>query len=210
MARLGTSIEDFSPSLAEQYAAFVRNRFLAMPIAGTIAWAGIGMAGAVLPDRQAAFATFIGTGVIFYIGLAVARLTGEDLLGRKKTSAFFDRVFFMAIMMAVLVYAIAIPFFFVDPSSVALSVGILTGLMWMPFSALIQHWVGYFHALARTVLIVVVWYCFPDRRFVAVPLVIVAVYLVTIYVLEQRVRAVNATTAVALAALLAAPAWLQG
>jgi hypothetical protein len=37
-----------------------------------------------------------------------------------------------------------------------------------------------------TGLIVLVWYLFPDDRFVSVPAVIVAVYLVTIHVLVRR------------------------
>jgi hypothetical protein len=49
-------------SLDQQHAAFLRHKFLAMPIAGTIAWTGIGVAGAVLPLGAAAWAVFIGTG----------------------------------------------------------------------------------------------------------------------------------------------------
>jgi hypothetical protein len=50
-------------TLDQQHAAFVANRFLAMPIAGTIAWTGIGIAGALLPLQGAAWAVFIGTGM---------------------------------------------------------------------------------------------------------------------------------------------------
>lgn len=179
-------------TLDEQHQAFLRNRFIAMPIAGTIAWAAIGVAGALLPMRLAAWAIFIGTSMIFYLGIFIARFTGEDLLGKRSRSPFFDRAFFAAIMMAVIVYSIAIPFFLVEPTSLPLSVGILTGLMWMPLSALLQHWVGYFHTIARTVGIVAVWYLFPDMRFVSIPLVIVAVYLVSIFVLEKRWLEANA------------------
>jgi hypothetical protein len=179
-------------SLDEQHQAFLKSRFIAMPIAGTIAWAGIGIAGAVLPLRPAAWAVFIGTGMIFYLGVFIARFTGEDLLAKRSESPFFDRVFLAAAAGAVVVYAIAIPFFLIEPTSLPLSVGILTGLMWMPLSALIQHWVGYFHTIARTVGIVAVWYLFPDMRFVAIPAVIVAVYLVSIFVLEKRYLDANA------------------
>ena len=172
-------------TLDEQHQTFLKNRMIAMPIAGTIAWAAIGVAGAVLPARLATWAIFIGTSMIFYLGLIIARFTGEDLLG-KKAPNFFDRVFFHGVVMAVMVYAIAIPFFMIEPTSLPLSVGILTGLMWVPLSALLQHWVGLFHAFTRTVLIVVAWYAFPAQRFVAIPAIIVAVYLVTIYVLERR------------------------
>ena len=184
---------DRAPSLDQQHAAFVRQRFLAMPIAGTIAWAAIGAASLILQsDMARAWSVFIGTGMIFYLGLGVSRLTGEDLMGKRRESPFFDRVFFSAIVMAAAVYTIAIPFFRADPTSLPLSVGILAGLMWIPFSALVSHWVGYFHAFARSVLCVAAWYLYPTQRFLVIPIVIVAVYLVTILVLEKRYQSVNA------------------
>ncbi|MEM1128067.1 MAG: hypothetical protein AAGI71_15585 [Bacteroidota bacterium] len=175
-----------SPSLDAQQAAFLDNKFLAMPIAGTIAWTAIGIVGAVAPLSVAVWAIWIGTGLIFYLGLGIARLTGEDLLGREQQSVFFDRIFLLATGQALLVFAIAIPFFLIEPTSLPLSVGILSGLMWLPLSGLIQHWVGLFHGVVRTVGIVVVWYVLPEARFVAIPAVIVAVYLVSILVLARR------------------------
>lgn len=124
--------------------------------------------------------------MIFYLGLGVARLTGEDLLGRERRSDFFDRIFLLAVASSLLVFAIAVPFFLIEPTSLPLSVGVLSGLMWVPFSGLIQHWVGLFHGVTRTVGIVAVWYLLPEARFVAVPAVIVAVYLATIFVLVRR------------------------
>jgi hypothetical protein len=72
-----------------------------------------------------------------------------------------------------------------------LSVGILSGLMWLPFSWIIGHWIGTFHALSRTALVTASWYLFPRYRFIAVPAVIVAIYAVTIVVLEARWRRVH-------------------
>lgn len=175
-------------SLEAQYAVFVNAPGLAMPIAGAIAWTAIGIAGALLPTGLAAWALFIGTGMIFYIGLGVAKLTGEDLLGRERRGNFFDRVFLFSVASALLVYAIAIPFFLIEPTSLPLSAGILTGLMWLPLSGLLQHWVGIFHAVTRTALVVTAWYVFPHSRFVVIPAIIVGVYLVTIVVLVRRVK----------------------
>lgn len=182
-------------SLDEQYAQFVNNRFLAMPMAGTIAWCVIGIAGLFLQAQMAALVLFVATGMIFYLALIIARVTGEDLLGKTRKGNFFDKVFLSCIAMAWLVFAIAIPFFLIDPTSLPLSVGILAGLMWLPFSVLIRHWVGLFHALVRTVLIVLCWFAFPEHRFLAVSAVVVAVYLVTIAVLAKRKLPVNATQA---------------
>ena len=97
----------------------------------------------------------------------------------------------LSVGMAVLVYAIAIPFFLVDYTSLPLTIGVLTGLMWLPISWIIQHWIGIVHGVMRTVLIVAVWYLFPEDRFLAVSLVIIGLYVFAITVLEMRWRALQ-------------------
>jgi hypothetical protein len=176
-------------SLDEQRAEFARRRGLAMPLAGLIVWTLIGIAGAFLPPILAVWSLFIGAGFIAYLGMMLSRLTGEHFLDKKKPTNVFDSLFFHCVAMALLVYAIAIPFFRVDYSSLPLTVGILAGLMWIPYSWIIQHWVGIFHTVTRTVLVTVAWYAAPHRRFVVVPAVIVGVYVITIIILEQRWRA---------------------
>jgi hypothetical protein len=177
-----------SLTLDEQRTEFGRSRFLAMPIAGTIAWSVVGVCGAFLPVGLAAWVLFIGTGSIFGMALLIARLLGEDLVGKTRPGNAFDALFMHAMVMSWLVFAIAIPFFQVELTSLPLTVGILLGLMWVPFSWIIQHWAGLFHAFTRTALVLAAWYLFPGDRFVAVPAVIVVVYLVTIYVLLTRPR----------------------
>lgn len=178
------------PSLDEQLRSFQRRRFVAMPIAGTIAWTLIGVAGALLEPLQAVWALYIGTGSIFYLGLLVARFTGEDLLNRSNPNTF-DRLFLSTVFMSLLVFAIAIPFAGIEYTSLPLSVGILAGLMWVPLSWMLRHWVGVFHATTRTALVLAAWYVFPTQRFVVIPAVIVAIYLVTIAVLEARWRKIR-------------------
>ena len=177
-----------SRTLDDQRAEFARNRFLAMPIAGSIAWLVIGVCGAILPVGLAAWVLFIATGSIFGLGLLIAHWTDEDLLGKTRPGNAFDSLFFHCVVMAWLVFAIAIPFFIIEPTSLPLTVGILAGLMWVPFSWIIQHWIGLFHGVARTVLVVAAWYRSPGLRFVVIPAVIVLIYLVTIYVLLKRPR----------------------
>jgi len=183
-----------SVTLDEQLAAFRQNRFMAMPITGMMVWIGIGIAGSVLPMSQAALATYIGTGMIFYLALLVAKLLGEDLLGRTRKGNFFDKLFLATIAMSVLVYALAIPFQFREPSSVPLSIGVLTGLMWLPFSVMAGHWVGYFHAIARTLLLTAAWFLFPSHRFTVLPAIIVALYLVSIVALANRWNSLKTST----------------
>lgn len=173
-------------SLEEQRLEFSRSRFLAMPIAGTIAWSIIGITSLFVPVELAAWILFICTGMIFALGLLIARFLGEDLIS--KTQNEFDRLFFITVQMTWLVFAIAIPFFMIEPTSLPLSVGILAGLMWLPLSWIIQHWIGTFHAFARTILVIIAWFAFPEARFVVIPAIIVVIYLITIYALARRPR----------------------
>jgi hypothetical protein len=175
-------------SLEEQRVEFSRSRLLAMPIAGTLAWTIIGIAGAFVPVGLAAWILFIATGMIFALGLLIARFVGEDLMGKTRNNNEFDQLFFQTVLMSWLVFAIAIPFFMIEPTSLPLSVGILAGLMWLPLSWIIKHWVGTFHAFTRTILVTIAWFLFPDQRFVIIPAIIVGIYLITIYVLATRER----------------------
>jgi hypothetical protein len=174
--------------LEEHLRAYRSQRFLAFPLAGTIAWAIVGLAGIWLSTWWAAMVLFIATGTIVYLGLGLMRLTGEHVPRGERRKNPFDTLFFLAVASALLVYAIAIPFFIIEPTSLPLTVGILTGLMWMPTTWLMGHWAGVFHAVTRTVGIVVLWYALPDLRFVAIPFYIVLVYVATMIMLERRWR----------------------
>jgi hypothetical protein len=130
--------------------------------------------------------------MIFGLAVLIGPLVGDPVIQKDRPNTEMDRLFFHAIAMANLAWAIAIPFFLVEPTSLPLTVGILAGMMWLPLSWIIEHWVGVFHAVTRTVLIVAAWYLFPGERFVAIPAVIVAIYLVSIAVLVQRRTALKA------------------
>jgi hypothetical protein len=175
-------------TLEQQQREFAQRRGLAMPLAGAIGWTIVGVGGAFLPAGLEVWVLFGAVGSILYLGLFISRFTGENLLDKQRPKNVFDGLFYRTVGAAFLAFAIAIPFFRTDYTSLPLSVGILSGLMWLPFSWIIGHWIGTFHALTRTALVTVVWYLFPGYRFIAVPAVIVAIYIVTIIVLEARWR----------------------
>ena len=180
-----------SLSLEAQRAAFTGRRFLAMPLAGLICWTIVGIGSHFLSLYLSAMLLFAATGSIVYLAMLISRFTGETFFHKDKNP--FDRLFFHGLVQAVLVYSIAIPFFLVDYNSLPLTVGILTGLMWIPFSWIIQHWVGIFHSFVRTLLIVTVWYLFPQHSFIAIPIVVVGIYIVTIVVMEKRWQQLQAS-----------------
>ncbi len=173
-------------TLEEQRIEFIQRKFLATPLAGLTVWLIVGIAGIFLPITATVWVLFIGTGSIAYLGIFISSFTGENFLDKKKPKNTFDKLFLHTVGQAILIYAIAIPFFLVDYTSLPMTIGILTGAMWLPFSWIIKHWVGFFHAITRTVLIVLLWYAFPEHRFTAIPFAIVLIYIATILILRNR------------------------
>ncbi len=178
-------------SLDKQREEFSRRRLIATPIAGMIAWGVVAISSPFLSPFAVSMVLFIATGSIVYLGMFISKFTGENFLDKSRPKNTFDTLFFYTVGMSALVYAIAIPFFLVDYTSLPLSVGILTGLMWLPISWIIRHWIGLVHGVARTISILLVWYLFPEHRFLAVPIVIVLLYVFAIVVLENRWRTIN-------------------
>ncbi|MER3376287.1 MAG: hypothetical protein RIM83_16730 [Allomuricauda sp.] len=173
-------------TLEEQRTEFSNRKFLATPLAGLIVWTIVGFTGIFFSNLIAVWTIFIGTGSIVYLGLFLSKFTGENFLDKDKPKNEFDTLFLFTVGQAILVYSIAIPFFLVDHSSLPMTVGILTGLMWLPFSWIIKHWVGIFHTLFRTVLVLTLWYILPEYRFVAIPFGIVLIYIITLIILKTR------------------------
>ena len=179
-------MSDHQRTLEEQKEEFKQKKLLASPIAGLIAWSLVALSGVFLSTEITVWVLFIATGSIVYLAMGISKFTGEDYLDKNKPKNTFDNLFFLTVAQAVLVYSIAIPFFIENYTSLPLTVGILTGLMWVPLTWIIDHWVGLFHAIVRTVLVVVLWYLFPSDRFVTIPISIVIVYIVSILILKNR------------------------
>lgn len=171
-----------------QRAEFAAARGLAMPLAGTIAWAAVGVAGLFLPESTLLLVLVIATGMIAYLGMGLSKLTGEDFLDKRKPKNVFQGLFFVGMAQALLAYAIAIPFGIADPSAMPLGVAVLSVSMWMVYSWIIGHWIGYAHAVARVVAVLVLHYALPEHRYVAIPAAVVVLYLAVIVVQERRWR----------------------
>jgi hypothetical protein len=173
-------------TLEQQKEEFKQKKLLASPIAGLIAWFTVAISGLLFSDRVTVWVLFIATGSIVYLAMGISKLTGENYLDKSRPKNTFDNLFFLTVAQAILVYSIAIPFFMENYTSLPLTVGILTGLMWVPLTWIIDHWVGLFHSIVRTITILILWYSFPSDRFVTIPLAIVSIYIVSIIILSKR------------------------
>jgi hypothetical protein len=174
--------------LDEQRRDFSNRQLIAMPIAGMIAWIIVGLGGHFLPVRQAAIVLFVATGMIVYLAMFISRFTGEKFPDSSRPMNRFDSLFLHILGMTLLGYAIAIPFFLADRTSLPLTVGVLTGLTWVPISWMLQHWIGIVHAATRTGAVLAAWYLWPGHRYVVIPAVIVVLYAFAIVILVNRPR----------------------
>lgn len=179
-------MKEITRTLEEQKEEFKQRKLLATPISGLIAWLIAGISAIFFSPTVTVWVLFIATGSIVYLAMGVSKFTGEDFLDKKKPKNTFDKLFFYTVAQAILVYSIAIPFFLLDYTSLPLTVGILTGLMWLPMTWIIDHWIGLFHSISRTLTVLVLWYLFPENRFITIPFAIVLIYIITIVILQNR------------------------
>jgi len=171
--------------LEEYRADFGRasNRSMSMPIAGLLAWTCVGVLGCFLAYKLSLVALFICTGMIFPVSVGIGKMRGEEVLPSKNPLA---KLMGLSAMMVNLLWAVHIPLFLYAPQFVPLSLGISVGIHWVIYSWIIQHSLGIIHAVARTVLILAAWSFFEEQRLLAVSVVVVFMYIFTLYKMGSR------------------------
>jgi hypothetical protein len=158
-------------------------RSLSLPIAGAIVWTIAGIATLFLPAQIATYLLLFGSGAIFPIGLAVARLLGENPLASNNP---LSRLMGLCVLMVNLLWALHLTFLFTEASFFPLSLGIGLGLHWVVFSWIIGHPAGTIHAVLRTVLATGLWWLIPAHPISAVALGVVVAYSYSIFTLSRR------------------------
>lgn len=158
-------------------------RSLALPLAGMIVWAVIGVAALFMEPRIATFALIVGTGAIFPIGILLAKMLGERLLNNTNPLA---KLMAMCVLMVNLLWAVHITLLYVAPQLISLTLGIGLGLHWIVFSWIIGNPAGTVHAIARTVLVTAAWWLVPDHRVSAVAVAVVLSYVYSLVALRTR------------------------
>lgn len=160
-------------------------RSLALPLAGALVWAVIGLAALFLPQRPATLLLLFGSGAIFPLGLALAALLRERLMNNTNPLA---KLMGLCVLMVNLLWALHLTLLSRDPALLPLSLGIGLGLHWIVFSWIIQHPLGIVHTVLRTGLATGLWWLFPVYAITVVAAAIVIAYLYAIAALATRRR----------------------
>lgn len=158
-------------------------RSMALPIAGALVWAAVGLAALRLPPATANMVLLVGTGAIFPLALGLARLLGERLLDNPSPLA---GLMGRCVLMVNLLWALHLTVFALEPAYLPLTLGVGLGLHWVVFSWVVGHPVGLIHAIPRTVLVTGLWWLIPTNRISAVAAGVVAAYGLSIYLLATR------------------------
>ena len=166
----------------DQLASYVRLRGgFPLPLAGAIYWAILGVAGYSLPLGQWAMLAFFGSGLIFPLGLLIARLTGNKFMSDKTATG---SVLLPALIGMLLFWAFVVAAAKTAPQLVPLLLAV----------GMAGHWpvVGWSygktfiysaHAIVRTVAATAIWLLIPDERLTWLPLSVAVVYLLTVVAL---------------------------
>lgn len=135
-------------SLAELQAEFRAGSTTAMPIAGMLTWAGLGIAAAFLPERTVANLSLYIMVVILPLAFLIERLRGRNLFAGGDHP--LNKLFLLGIIMV----ALTIPIGVIgakggQPLLVLLTMAILAGVVWIPYAWAADDRSGIVHAVAR-------------------------------------------------------------
>jgi len=181
-------------SLEQYRQEFKQKKLITTPLAGMIVWAILGTMSLFIPAQKMVLPFYIGTGSIFYLALFISKFTGEKLIAKKGEMNPFDSLFLYTVVMSLMCFAIVVPFIQENHLALPMAIGIISGLMWLPISWTLEHKVGIYHTVSRTLSLVLVWYIAPEQSFVLVPFIIVIIYLFSIYALYKRWQNENKVT----------------
>lgn len=158
---------------------------VSMPIAGACVWLVVALISTQFEERTGILILLFGTGTIFPLALAIAHFRGEALISSDNPLA---KLMGLCVLMVNLLWAVHIPLFLYAPTFVPLSLGVGLGLHWVVWSWIVQHPLGIVHAVLRTLLVAFAWFNFPEHRLLAIGLVIVFVYGISILQMLARYR----------------------
>lgn len=137
-------------SLAELQADFRATSTNAMPIAGLLTWAALGVAAAMMPERTVANASLYIMAVILPLAFLIDRARGRNLFGKS------DNPLLKLFMLGIVMVALTIPLAVIgakggQPLLILLGMAILAGVVWIPFGWAADDPSGTIHAVGRAI-----------------------------------------------------------
>ena len=184
-------------SLAELQADFRATSTNAMPIAGLLTWAALGLAAAMLPERTVANASLYIMAVILPLAFLIDRARGRNLFGKS------DNPLLKLFMLGIVMVALTIPLAVIgakggQPLLILLGMAILAGVVWIPFGWAADDPSGTIHAVGRGIGCYLAYAMVPAPWTAsAICAVVVVAYLYSLAVMRPVGQAAEASAVTA-------------
>ncbi len=160
------------------------NGGIALPAAGTIYWLGLMIAGIYLTPRNWFPIAAFTSGLIFPLGLLLAKPLKSDIM----IKSVFNNLLLPAFTCMLMFWSLAIAGASSDISFFPLALAIGMGIHWPIIGWMYGGRVFIWHGIVRAVGCVVLWYLFPEQRFVIIPAFVAMVYFITVFGIRREVR----------------------
>ena len=170
---------------AERRRFFVETRGgIYFPIAGTIFWLLLGVAGFFLSERT--WCVVILSAAV--VATPIAIILFKKLVSHLALKSPLATLILPALLPVALSLGMAVPAFFSDLSLVPLALVIGLASHWPAVGWLYETSIFTVHAIVRVLLAVAIWFLFPEARFTLLPLSTAVLYAVTSFWILRELR----------------------
>jgi hypothetical protein len=160
------------------------NGGLSLPVAGALYWFALGIVGLyVQPNTWFLIACF-SSGLIFPLGLLLSKPLKSDL----NVSSPLTSLFGPALISMMMFWPLAIAGASTNVSFITLAIAIGMGIHWPVVGWMYGRIIFMLHGITRAIGCTMLWYVFPDQRFVLIPFFVSLVYLITIVGIKREVK----------------------
>ncbi len=178
---------DFIESLNKEKKEYIvaTNGGIAMPVAGSLYWFGLAAAGLYLSVKGWALLAFYTSGLIFPLGLLLAKFIKSNLLLRTSLTS----VLLPAFISMFLFFPSAIAAFIIAPELVPLILAIGMSVHWPVLGwayGITRIFAG--HAIVRAIAVTAIWFLLPEYRLTLLPLSVSFIYLGTVPIILSAVK----------------------
>ena len=150
---------------------------VAFPVAGALYWLGLAIGGVVLTLDTWRIVALIGTAMLVPMAILIARIFKANLFAMDHPLASLGGLPMASVGLPLFALYIVLDGATIHLLPLALAIG--TGLHFPIVGWMYGSRVCAFHPLVRAVLALAVWLILPEGRFTILPLVVVAIYVVT-------------------------------
>lgn len=163
-----------------------------LPAAGLLYWAALAVAGMVLTTKAWGAVACIGSGLIYPLGLLLARPTRSNVAIKDDP---LSPLALRGIVAINLLWPLHFAIWFTAPQLLPLSLAIGMALHWPIIGWMYDCRACLAHALMRVPLVSAIWFLLPGYRLTLLPLAVALVYAVTIVQIRRELGAASASAA---------------